>query len=80
MIFTSKLTILHYAPSRDRFFTGHGGYQVLVRIHYFWGLRYRTIVLDREDVPHYHYVQARTLGLSEWTSRLLTEYKSAILK
>jgi hypothetical protein len=68
---THETKVLHYAPSRDSFFSGGGGFQVLVRITYLFGIKIRTKELDRETVPHWHYVQKRTQGLSEWKSRLV---------
>jgi hypothetical protein len=72
-LFTTKELILHYASSPHWFFNGYGGYQVKVRRLLFCGIRYRTLELDREDVPHYHYVQQRTLGCSEWRSKFAAE-------
>jgi hypothetical protein len=74
-MFRTETKVLHFAPTAHWFFNGSGGYQILARMHYFFGFKYRTEELDREDVPHWHYVQQRTLGLSEWRSRLLAEHK-----
>lgn len=70
----SNIDVRHYAPSPDRFFNGGGGYQVLVETYYLLGFPVYSKELDREDVPHWHYVQQRTLGISSWRSRLLSQY------
>ena len=73
MIFSTETKVLHYAPSRNMFFSGQGGYQVLVRFYRIFGFGIGRKELDREDVPHWHYVQERTLGSSEWRARLVKE-------
>lgn len=72
-IFTTKQEIRHYPPTKRGFFSGYGGIQKLVKVYMVCGLPCRTVELDREDVPHYHYVQRGTLGFSEWKSRLIKE-------
>jgi hypothetical protein len=74
-IVETKTEVLHYAPSANRFFDGGADYQILAKVTYLFGKRVRIKEIDREDVPHWHYVQQRTLGLSEWRSRLLKELK-----
>lgn len=70
-IWQTKTEVLHYAPRPHSFFNGGGGYQILAKVTYLLGWRVWIRELDREDVPHWHYVQRATLGLSEWKSRLL---------
>lgn len=70
-IIKRKLQILHRPPSPHGFFTGQNGHQMLARVTFLFGVRVRIKMLDEEDVPHWHYVQQRTLGLSEWRSRLI---------
>lgn len=69
-ILRTETKVLHYAPTSHWFFRGFGGYQILAEVTYLFGWQVRVREIDREDVPHWHYVQQRTLGLSEWKSRL----------
>jgi hypothetical protein len=72
---TEEIRFLHYAPTPDRFFSGGDGYQVRVRIIKWFGLPVKTVELGRETVPHWHYVQQRTLGFSEWCSQWAEEIR-----
>lgn len=72
-LFTTKETVVHYAPTPESFINGGDGYQAIIRVTYFCGIPVKSVELDRENVPHYHYVQVSTLGSSEWRSRLLKE-------
>lgn len=74
-IFSTKIEVLHSAPTPHGFFNGYGGHQIRAKVIYLFDWRIRIKELDREDVPHWHYVQWRTLGSSEWRSRLIEEAK-----
>jgi hypothetical protein len=74
-LFRTQTEVLHIGLTPHGFFTGHSGYQILAEVTYLFGWRLRIRELDRETVPHWHYVQQRTLGCSEWRSRLLKQIK-----
>jgi len=67
----TKTEVLHYRPSPNGFFSGRGGYQILAETRRTLFLKRIKVVreLDREEVPHWHYVQRATLGFSEWRSK-----------
>lgn len=72
-MFETRTQILHYGPTSYWFFRGEGGYQILASVTYLFGFRVRIREIEREEVPHWHYVQQRTLGLSAWRSRLIQQ-------
>lgn len=73
---TKEIQFLHYAPSRERFFNGGGGYNVKNEVTRLFGIKIWTKELDRERVPHFHYVQQRTIGFSEFQSKFINEIKA----
>lgn len=73
---TKEIQFMHYAPSRERFFNGGDGYNVKNEVTRLFGIKIRTKELDRERVPHFHYVQERTLGVSEFRTKFFDEIQA----
>lgn len=72
-IFTKKIEYKAFRPTPNMFFSGGGGLQLKLEVTYLFGIQIRAKELDREDIPHWHFVQVATLGSSEWRSKFRHE-------
>ena len=63
-MFSTKHKVKRYS-----YLEGFGGLQKLFREYYFFGLKFWSREIDREEVPVWAEIQLNTLGSTEWRSK-----------